>query len=330
MKILTTLGNYPQVSETYVTAEIGFLIKNGIQVEVWSPKITVGAPPQVKVHRGNLQDAVRAFVPDIVHCHYLHFAPEVDAMLGSLPVPMTVRGHSYEFGVQRAEKTASIPRVKRIYLFPHFARLCTSDKIRPLSVAYDSSVFEEYPEKDRKLVLRLSAAKRDKGLRDFLATALLCPDYKFILGIADVADSPGYFEALNSENVSLSKGRAKILHNVPWETARDLTRRAGIYLGTSDPSGHAFGMPVSFAEALATGSLVLMRNDVPAAKEYLHDGAMYYGSPAEAATIIRESSAWEESRWDLVRRTALARASLFADNNVFPSMINDWHAIVKK
>jgi len=191
VRILLTVGNYPQLSETYVDAEIAFFLRSGLQVEVWSPTITTpGMVEQVKVHRGRLADAVKAFSPSVIHCHYIHFAPMVDSWLSGLHVPMTVRGHSFDFNVEVAEKTAALGRVKKVYLFPHLARRCKSKKIVPLPVAYDSTIYQPYHDKDRKLVLRLGAGKADKGLADFMKIAAGAPEHSFVLGVADSADTP--------------------------------------------------------------------------------------------------------------------------------------------
>lgn len=326
MKLLLAAANYPQLSETYITTEIDFFLRSGLAVEVWSPAVTSpGATEQVRVHRGTLREAVHLFRPDVVHCHYVHFAPGVDAGLSGTDLPLTVRGHSFDFSIERAEKAAAIPRVRKVYLFPHLARRCRSEKIVPLPVAYNTAVYGKTPGKNRKLVLRFAAAKADKGLRDFLLASKHCPDHSFMLGVADVADSPAFFHKLKAMNETVG-GRSKLLHNVIWDRARELTRSAGIYLGTSDPTGHPFGMPVSIAESLATGSLVLLRRDVEASKEYLGEAGMLYGSPEEAAEIIRKSLSWDDARWKAVEDAACERAAAFADLAVLPRMMDDWRS----
>lgn len=329
MKVLVAVGNYPQWSETYVTTEIDFFVRSGIEVEVWAPNLTTpGAPAQVKVHRGRVGDAARKFSPDVIHCHYLHFARTVDAEIRGLGTPMTVRAHSFDFNVAMADQVAAIARVAQIYVFPHLARLCRSAKVVPLPVAYNSEVYSGPQNKDPRLVLRLSAAKLDKGLETFFSAAKLCPEHQFVLGVCDVSENRLYFDTIQAMNGTLAGGRVRLLRNVPWDEARALTRRAGIYLGTSDSHGHPFGMPISVAESLATGSYVLLRKDIPAAVEYLGGSGGLYDGPEQAAELIRNSTSWDEATWTAVRELAIRRAAVFADWNVLPPVIEDWRAIL--
>lgn len=330
MKVLLAAYNYPQLSETYISAEIDFFLRSGIEIEVWAPVSNpMGAIEQVKVHRRTLKEAVDTFHPDVVHCHYLHFAPSINSALSGTKIPLTVRGHSFDFSVERAESAAALDHVGKVYLFPHLARLCRSNKIVPLPVAYNSKVYRAFPEKDKKLVLRLVAGKQDKGLRDFCAVSRLCPDHTFTLGISDLSDGSNYSEKMKAINKSVG-GRVELIRNIPWSKAQDLTKLAGIYLGTSDPSGHAFGMPISIAESLSTGSLVFLRRDVPAAHEYLGDAGLYYSSPEEAAELIRSTLAWSDEAWKGVQKAALERAQMFTDEVVLSKIISDWKALMGK
>lgn len=328
MKVLLLLGNYPQLSETYITTEIDFLMRSGISVEVWSPSITTpGVPEQTKVHRGSLKDAVASFGPDITHVHFLFHAGEHSKTLGDMKIPMTVRGHSFDFDRTRAGQVAQIERVKKIYLFPHFARMCSSPKIVPLPVAYNSTRYVPYEKKNRKAVLRTSAGKRNKGLGDFFATAALCPEFSFTLASADVCEDKNYFEELGPLNSRVASGRVSLIRNASWSEAAKLTLEAGIYLDTSDPTGHPFGMPISIAESLVTGSFVLAL-DGPAAREYLGNAGRVYRSPSEAAFFINETLKWDEEKWVDIRKAAIERARSFSDEIVLSRIIADWCSLL--
>jgi len=132
---------------------------------------------------------------------------------------------------------------------------------------------------------------------------------------------------LKEMNASINGNRVRLMRNVPWEEAMQLTRQAGIYLGTSDPSGHPFGMPVSIAESLATGSYCLLRKDVPASAEYLGAAGALYGSPEEASAIIRNSVSWTDVLWGAFSGLAVKQATNYADHAVLPRLLEDWKAI---
>lgn len=328
MRVLLLLGNYPQLSETYITTEIDFLMRSGISVEVWSQSITTpGIPEQTKVHRGLLKDAVARFNPDIAHVHFLFPAGEYSKLLGDTKVPMTVRGHSFDFDRARAAQVAEIERIKKIYLFPHFARMCSSSKIVSLPVAYNSTRYVPYEKKNRKMVLRTSAGKRNKGLGDFFAAAAICHEFSFTLAAADVGEDKNYFSELGQLNSRVSDGRVSLFRNASWSEVAKLTLEAGIYLDTNDPTGHHFGMPISIAESLATGSVVLAQ-DGPAAREYLGNAGMVYRSPSEAAFLIKETLKWDEEKWTSIRKTAIERARSFSDEVVLSRIVADWHSLI--
>lgn len=195
-------------------------------------------------------------------------------------------------------------------------------------MAYNSEIYSGPQEKDRKLVLRLSAAKHGKGLKTFFEVSKLCPDHTFVLGVADVSAERRYFEALEELNRSIAGRRVQLLHNVPWDRARALTRKAAIYLGTSDSHGHAFGMPISVAESLATGGYVMLRKDEPAAAEYLGNAGTLYESAAHAAELIQNSTSWDDETWASVHAVAINRAAGFADWSVLSRVIDDWKAML--
>ena len=78
----------------------------------------------------------------------------------------------------------------------------------------------------------------------------------------------------------------------------ELLGRAGIYLHTHG-TDHGVTMPISIAEAMATGAVVLGR-DLPGVREYIgRGGELYSGdTPAEraasAAAIIDATTHWTD------------------------------------
>jgi hypothetical protein len=326
VKVLYALANYPQLSESYIEAEIDFALLSGVAVEVWSPNCkNADVPPQVPVHRGTLIDAVLSFKPDVVHVHYLMFARIYDRALGGNIAPMTVRGHSFDFSTSLAADAVSLPRVKKVYLFPHLARKVPHEKVVALPVAYDAGLHIPCSQKRINLVLRLAAGKKGKGLEELFRIARLCPEMEFVLGVADVIGFETYFHTLGTHNLGLPRP-VKLLRDVPLEKAAALTAQAEIYIDTSDPTAHEFGMPISIAEALATGSVVLIRDSMPA-REYAGDAAFYYQSAEEAAQIVKMIAAWSPEIRLRQRERAIMQAQFYRADVVLPRLIHDWEEI---
>jgi len=325
MKVLYALANYPQLSETYITAEIDYVRAQGVEVEVWSPCGADNVPAQVPVHRGDLLAAAHAFKPNVVHAHYLIFAGQYAAVLAGTGLPMTVRGHSFDFTVGRVAYLSGLPAVRHIYLFPHFARqMADNHKVCPLPVAYSSGAYGP-AEKDRKLVLRLAAGKPGKGLEDFFKVAELCPGWRFVLGVARVHELGHYIGALQTLRAGC-KAQVSLVADVPWPDAVRYTRSAGIYLDTAAPGAHPFGQPISVAEALATGAYALVRREVGAA-EYIGPAGELYDTPAEAAALVRATALWDDAAWGQVAARAVAQARGYADTAVLGRLVADWGVI---
>lgn len=331
MKVLYVLWNYPQLSETYINAEIAFVIAQGISVEVWTefPR-NHELPVQCPVHSGSLQAAIAAVHPDLIHFHYL---VQVDRYVQDLPadVPVTVRGHSFDWSVALALRIAELPMVKKIFLFPAFARRVPHPKITDLPVAYSTSRFQPASGKERRLVLRLSAELLTKGLADVFHVARLLPEYRFILGVARCGSPNGYgareigdmFRLLNTGNI------VDLRVDLSWGEAAALTHQAGIYLHTADLNNLPYGMPISIAESLATGSLVLSRQ-APEAAEMLGKAGRLYTCPEGAAAIILESATMSDEAWAGIRDEAVSRAQAFADTSVLPKLVAEWRLLTGK
>jgi hypothetical protein len=328
VKVLYVLGNYPKISETYVSAEITFMLQRGVDVEVWSKREgTPGMEAQVPVHRGAFLSALRETKPDLVHVHYLIVGDAEILAAGAEGVPVTIRGHSYDFTPDNVRKRLKCPYVQRIYLFPHFCTLFQGDRrVMPLPVAYDGDRYSFLPpsQKDHHVVLRTCAAKPTKGIADFLKVSALCPEFRFVLLANTVGD--GWVVTLREMVKTI--GRVELREDVPNEVAAMWTRRAGIYLDTNDPKGHSFGMPISVVESMATGAAVLIRGSREAS-DYVMSGGFLYWNIEEAAARIRETASWTSDQWKETGRRAFDRAQAFAAKNVLPAVLEDWEGLCR-
>lgn len=324
LRVLIGTGNYPKLSESYIEAEIQFLRRKGIAVAVWSDKVgSPGAPELVDVFRGTVTDAIAKWKPDVFHAHYLTFAGWAFDQARNAGVPCTVRGHSFDHGVDRARALAQRPEIKRIWLFPHFARQVAHPKVFALPVAYDSTLYKPGEKKIRRWVYRTAAGKPKKGLEDFFVINSLCADFQFELTANNVLGDEAYLPYL--EKTAKENG-VEFSKDISREVAVEKMKRAGIYLDTSDPSGHPFGMPISIAEALATGCYVLAR-EAPGLDEYLGNAGATYRTVSDAQGLILGTRTWTEEMWKDVTERAILQATFFADEAVLPAEIQFWESL---
>lgn len=94
--------------------------------------------------------------------------------------------------------------------------------------------------------------------------------------------------------------------NVPAEETAALLREAGIYLHTFGFQA-PFGMPVSIAEAMAAGCLVLCR-PCEGSRICLGEAGIFYDTAEQAAAIVRDTAQWPDHRWEDVQWRAVEHA----------------------
>jgi glycosyltransferase involved in cell wall biosynthesis len=168
-----------------------------------------------------------------------------------------------------------------------------------MASAFDTALFHPEPNKDRHLVIRTGAALASKDLELFFDVAKRLPDYRFVLAVVDCLDQKPYMDELVKTWQS-SKTSAELMLNVPREKLAPLVHRAGFYLHTITPSdqrgGTPIGMPISIAEAMATGAHVLVR-DVAPLNSYFGGVGSVYRNAKHAAKLIAETAAWPETKW---------------------------------
>lgn len=329
MRVLYLLANYPQSSESYIDAEINYVRSQGIEVAVWSEVIGYGLEiPGVQVFRGpDVHAAIRIFNPDLLHVHYLVTAQQLLRNL-FVNLPITVRAHSFDWDLSRAAAVSGVQNVRAIYAFPHFAREAGSwSKVVALPVAYDAALYDAPLSKPvlPERVVRLAAGRRMKGLEDFFAVAKrVAPRGDFWMAATKIHGDEAYVDWLVDQG--LSSG-VIALANLGRAQAVNLIRTAWVYLDTSDPAGHQFGMPISVAEALASGSAVIMR-DSPAAREYCGAAAAYYKTVEEAAIYVNHVLSIRPENREVISQVARERARLFRSDVVLPRLVDDWKRFV--
>jgi glycosyltransferase involved in cell wall biosynthesis len=182
---------------------------------------------------------------------------------------------------------------------------------------------------DTKLVVRAVAGSVRKNVPHFLEAAALCPGYRFVLVMGDAYP----FNRPPIDDIAARNARmgipVEIRVNLDWPAMADLLRRAAIYMYT--PPNHPAGMSISVAESMACGCLVVAP-DIRGMRAYLGDsGGRVYGTPAEAAEIVRSTAAWNAGDWREVGRRASAYAERhYAMSVVAPRLVAAWRSVLEE
>jgi glycosyltransferase involved in cell wall biosynthesis len=333
-RVLYAVWHYPQLSETYIETEIRCMRRWGVHVEVWREVVPVSPyPTPVPIHDGSLADAVRQSQPDLIHVHWLSVFGAQQQVLGALGVPVTVRAHGFDATPDSVRAVLEHPWVHAIYAFPHHVRAVggSDPRLCAVPVAFDTTMFRPHAQKDRRLVVRTSAALPSKDLPFFCELAKRLPDYRFVLAGATCNLMEGYVDELRDLHERMNSP-AQVMFDVPRETLARLLAEAGIYLHTVKPPGTEratpIGMPISIAEAMATGAHVLVR-DLPELTAYVGDAGTPYRDIEHTAELIRAISALPGPAWKQVWTRSVDRAfTIHSDELALRPMFEDWCALV--
>ena len=330
LRVLYALWHYPQLTETYIRWEIECMQRWGVHVEVWSECESPASPfaTDVPVHHGSLASAIARVQPHLVHVHWLHSAVQYSGEIHKAGLPLTVRGHGFEVTRRHVMSLQRNPTVRAIYLFPHLSRLFSgASKVRPMTTAFNGDLFYPGARKDRRLVVRTGPGLPTKDVQAFFDVAQQCPDHRFVLVLARCNGQERFLEKVDAYNRKLGNP-VELRTNQPVEQVAALLREAGIYLHTHGLAV-PYGMPMSIAEAMASGSYVIGRR-CRASEAYIGNAGRVYGSAAEAAEQIRKTLTWNDEQWQRAQHLAVERAYRhFADIHVLRPMLEDWRRIAR-
>lgn len=308
LRILLAEWHFPQVTETYIQADIAGLRALGAEVEVWSDEgVAVTYEPGVPWRRGDLADHIADFRPDLVLSHWLHVGLKHREVTRPLGIPHAVRCHGFDYDEGTIAALTGDPGVA-VHLFDHMlGDFAGHPNVTSHPVGFDPQRISPTEHKDRRLVVRLSAGLHTKDLDTFLLTAARCPGFRFVLGIGHSYNAEHKTDELIERARELGPS-VEVVTDLGYREAAELTMRAGIYLHTHGED-HRLGMPISPIEAMASGALVLARS--LNGSEYLGAGALRYdgadaGARADhAAALVNATLTWTDDRWAEQRRLAL-------------------------
>ena len=287
-KLLFVLHTYPQKSQTYILEEVNAVY----DLNLYEILILVGEPPnghslehKPYILLKGVEDMIKRateFGPDIIHTHYIHMIPIVEAISKTCNAPYTIRTHSYDvLGAPYVPlnilcKMAESERCLRILAFP----LCSpkliehgvpSEKIVECYPIINYERFAVDPNTEHKetnTILNVGAAIQKKKYEDYVDLAKIMSEneegkYKFnlyALGyfVNDIKkyneDNGGYVNFFSAEPTDMGE----VYKNSDW-----LVYTADVNIGT-------VGWPLAIAEAQASGIGVLLQN-IPGREESLRE-----------------------------------------------------------
>jgi len=334
MRVLYLLDHYPQVTESYIYSEIEYMQRQGVHIEVWSEHQPITPfPTSVPIHYGTLAETIELVRPDLTHAHWLtafRFAEEV----GNFGLAMTVRSHGFEFFPERLRQLHQFKSVYAIYLYPHFFRNFTDElhKLKLVPACFNPHRYFPGIEKNRKLVLRVSAALPTKDLHLFFRVAQKCKEHQFVMVVGRCRNEkyPHFADELVQYNLSLGNPVDLRINMMPEEIA-PLVQEAGIYFHThslpGDEHWSPFGMSISICESMATGAYIIGRQS-PDIQDYIGTGGDCYASEDEAATLINATLDWQDEEWHRRQQRSLERAYMyFVDERGLSVIYHDWLTI---
>lgn len=335
MRVLYAVQNYPSLSGSYIETEVRAAAASGIDVHVWSMDATSEGPHPIVVplHVNRpLAACIAEIAPDLVHTHYLSGSEHFLETVRAARLPYTLRAHGFEFSAALLDRLAADRAVARIFVFPHMAGEAAPHlraKIAVLPAMYNPTIYRAERRTDPRMVLRVAAGLKTKNLEHFFAAAKLCPDHRFVLALTrgyDFNRGPvARFEALNR---SLGEP-VELLVNESWESLAARMQQAAIYMHT--PPTHYPGMPISIAEAMASGCYVIAP-DIAGMRGYLGaSGGAIYRAPEEAAALIRETVAWQPADWERIARSAAEFAGkTYSSSVVVKTLVEHWRQVIEE
>ncbi len=335
-RVLYAVWHYPQLSETYIETEILAMRRFGADIRVWSnDDVAVPYRAVVPVRRGTLEQAIADFKPDVVHVHWVSSALHYGLAARVAGLPLTVRGHGFEVTSETIAQLLQNTALRQLVLFPQQAKdIPQADpRIVFAKAPFDTGLFSASATKDRRMVLRTSAALPSKDLRLFLEAAKRLPQHRFVLIACTAYKREDHAEELKALKAELDSP-AELHFDMPREQLAGFMREAGIFLHTAlgpDMPGYTpIGMPVSIAEAMATGAYVIAR-DLPELRDYVGPAGDMYTGLEQACALIQATLAWSDRTWRAAEVRSIDRAFLqHADEIVLRPLYECWVQLLQE
>ncbi len=203
-RVLMCCFDCPQRPESHVDTEISWMRENGVEIEVFSTaEPRAPGKSRAAVH-SDMAGAIERFRPDIIHCHGLANGDLAAGFALDVGIPITIRGHGFEFTEESLRHAQNNAAVESIFLFPDFVAGLPAEaagKLVSLPACFDTRRFYPVIERERRLVLSAAACRPAQDISLFIRIAAAHRDLRFVLALARVSS----MAALESELVALNE-----------------------------------------------------------------------------------------------------------------------------
>jgi hypothetical protein len=312
LRILYILAEYPQISQTYIEAELD-AIQEECEVVVISLKRPNLAYTTHREHRyltdaDEICEVIDDFRPHVLHSHYLTQTEFVAGLARRKDIPFSIRTHSFDTiranenpslsgTIRRFFRQVELPPYTQqavplvnddlclgILAFPFLRQRleragCDGDKIYDCYPVVNYRRFYD-PSPNGNDVMNVGACLPKKSMEDFLRLAQRVPNRTFNLYAL------GYgVESIAHLNDGIGRPARLIPPVEPKDMPQEYKKHTWLVYTASRKLG-TVGWPVSIAEAQASGVGVCMPNLRPDLQDYVGPAGFLYDSISDVAGII--------------------------------------------
>jgi hypothetical protein len=297
-RVLYVLVQYPQLSETYIRAEIA-AIQADFEVEVIS--LTPADYPyrdffpfKLLTTREAVQREIERFRPHVLHTHWLHEQLElVIGLARDNDTPFTVRSHSFDTlftppavpgALARAVEGLNGDLCLGVLALPFavqnvIAAGVDAHKITAVYPVVDyASFLDRGPNGDA--VMNVGASLPKKKFEDFVALGASLPGLEF--NLYSIGYGSAALEAANAAQGNPVRIRRPV---EPGDMPAVYKRHRWLVVTASKEMG-TVGWPLCIAEAQASGVGVCVPNLRPDLRDYVGESGFFYDAIDEVRDII--------------------------------------------
>jgi hypothetical protein len=312
--VLYILRSYPQISQTYIKAEIEALQDEYDLTIVARRRPNLGyenhLPYRCLADDGPIDEIIEEVRPDVIHTHFLTQARLVGPLASRAGIPYTVRTHSFDTIPLRAKppgrvrsllsRDKAVRRIARlrknvawlnhelclgVLAFPFVRPYLEAHGVRPEKIVDCHPVVNHRLFDDRSpngdAIMNLGAAISKKKMEDFIGLAARVPEKRFNLYAL------GY-DVLALKAVNDASGNPlRIIPPVDPDQMLGEYKRHQWLVYTADAELGTVGWPMAVAEAQAAGVGVCFPNIRPDLADYVGPGGILYDSIDEVIDLIQ-------------------------------------------
>ncbi len=282
LKVLYIVSEYPQISQTYIHEEIASLVDD-YTIEIISlkgPDLTRKTffPYHQSIKNQDIAPFIEQYTPDVIHSHYFHNIDLLNQIAEKYSIPYTIRTHSFDVLKPDAAMLGKLCALANrkwclgILAFPDF-------KDRLLGCGLDETKFVAcwpvinykkfyYPDKRefQGKVMNVGAAIGKKNYKSFIDLA----DQMRDKGMTFDLYAMGY-EKFDLMIYNETQGiPVETIDHIEPEEMPEAYRNHDWLVYTGDLSINTIGLPLSIAEAQASGVGICMQ-EMPGRKQALLD-----------------------------------------------------------